>query len=244
VSVAHLRFDWQDFLNEVDAMEGLSSEFVEKNSSWLFDKLRRELRGAKASAGHQTVLEIPEESPLLTIATDREYESGKNHAGSYNIVGSLSAKWEITVQGTGRNSELHLTGNATTKVELFHIIDGEPSLIHMWRMEVGAEDSPGCCFHVQVGFDGSIPFPRDLPVPRLPTFVVTPMAATEFLLGELFQDRWPRVAGRVDKNAQLWRRVQSHRWKTLLDWQTTTLRDAAGSPWPALKGFPGPDYVF
>src|SRR5436190_18816633 len=110
----HLRFSWQDFLSEVEAMEGLSRGFLDKNSSWVVDKLGRELRGARANAGHQSVLEVPEATPLLTIPTDREYEIGKRHAGSYNILGALSAKWEITVHGQGRHSEIYLTGNATT----------------------------------------------------------------------------------------------------------------------------------
>ena len=80
----------------------------------------------------------------------------------------------------------------------------------MWRVELGADDAPGCYFHTQIlGDREESPFPKSVPIPRLPSPFVTPMAAVEFVLGELFQDKWQEEARRTRDPQRRWRSIQA-----------------------------------
>jgi hypothetical protein len=116
------------------------------------------------------------------------------------------------------------------------LLDGDDAEIAMWRMEIGAPDAPGVCFHTQVlGQSDEMPFPSSLPVPRLPMFAASPLAALDFVLGELFQTGWPMVAGEASATTAMWRSVQTFRWKQVLSWQLERVNAATGSPWLAVK---------
>jgi hypothetical protein len=235
-------------------MSALSSDFVDKNSAWLFDHLVTQLDGIRANGGG--CLQIPIATPLRTTATHHEYESEQKGKGAYNVTAELSCIWELAFRREGGHDVLLQSGNASTVVTLLarpdepppddELIPGpEPAMLARWRMEVGDVHAPGCCFHGQISLGDTPPFPDDLPVPRFPFFVVTPMAALEFVLGELFQDRWPRTAARkTDQRADFWRSVQRRRWNTFLAWQQSVLAQSGGSPWPELKTYPDASLVF
>jgi len=106
----------------------------------------------------------------------------------------------------------------------------------MWRVEFGAADSPGCYFHTQIlGEKEQPPFPHALSVPRLPSLFVTPMAAVEFLLGELFQDQWEQHIVGDQGDRPFWNGIQQQRLQNLLRWKQQQLDGCQGSPWMALK---------
>jgi hypothetical protein len=116
--------------------------------------------------------------------------------------------------------------------------------LSMWRMEVGAHDSPGSCFHAQVlGTKPFPPFPKSLPVPRLPIFPPTPMACLEFLLSELFQLRWSEEVQRGTQPANMWRGIQRRRLCSFLGWQLKAVEQSTGSPLVELKLFPPTDVL-
>jgi hypothetical protein len=103
-------------------------------------------------------------------------------------------------------------------------------------MELGAADSPGCYVHVQIlGETDEPPFPHSIPIPRLPSLFVTPMSAVEFVLGELFQDRWARVAGANDHFAMFWRARQRTRLEKLFAWFQDHMHNPRSSPWVGIK---------
>jgi hypothetical protein len=88
----------------------------------------------------------------------------------------------------------------------------------MWRVEVGDDASPGCHFHTQIeGERNNPPYPRSLSVPRLPTLLVTPMAALEFLLAEMFQSRWQQHAAEESAEMQRWKPIQKQRLLKLFE---------------------------
>ena len=132
-----------------------------------------------------------------------------------------------------------VAGKASVKVEWHEVLDGalvEP--LGMWRMEVADGASPGCYFHVQIqGEDGRTqrPFPHAVPVPRLPCISFTPMAVLEFVLGELFQDRWADHTRATTASVQTWRGIQGRRLERLLGWQRELVADTAAPPWTTLK---------
>ena len=61
------------------------------------------------------------------------------------------------------------------------------------------------------------------------------MSAVEFVLGELFQDRWARAAANNSSDAQYWRARQKYRFKRLFSWYQIELENPVSSPWMALK---------
>jgi hypothetical protein len=109
--------------------------------------------------------------------------------------------------------------------------DGGEEPIAEWHMEFGDAAAPGCYFHVQV------PWKQNVPVPRLPTYAVSPLFAFEYVLGELFQHSWSRDAVVPSNDMKTWRSIQLRRLKAVLEWQRTVLDrpGQTGSPWIALK---------
>jgi hypothetical protein len=61
------------------------------------------------------------------------------------------------------------------------------------------------------------------------------MAALEFLLGELFQDRWAERVSNDSKEVQFWRSTQVKSLVQLLEWKRKRIESGVGSPWMALK---------
>ena len=116
----------------------------------------------------------------------------------------------------------------------------------MWRIEIGAHDAPGCYFHIQILGDSSEPpFPKDIPIPRLPSPFVTPMAAVEYVLGELFQDEWEDKTTGTQNHHRDWKAIQCQRWRNLLRWQEKkALTGDSSSPWMNLKAAKPPDDLF
>ena len=79
------------------------------------------------------------------------------------------------------------------------------------------------------------PFPKSLPIPRLPSIFVTPMSAVEFVLGELYQDEWAKASAQNIHDAQFWRTLQKRRLRSLFSWCQGVLKHSTSSPWVALK---------
>ncbi|TWT34989.1 hypothetical protein KOR42_53390 [Thalassoglobus neptunius] len=109
-------------------------------------------------------------------------------------------------------------------------------LIAQWQIEAGDASSPGCHFHSavnQYGDDGL--FPEWLKVPRLPSVLLTPMDGLEFLLGELFQLRWPQAVSEESEDRNSWAKSQRERLCNLLSWKLDIVRQSETTPWMALK---------
>jgi hypothetical protein len=155
----------------------------------------------------------------------------------------LAFKWQVLrVRPKKHKSpaeQFELVGIASTVVRVVQV-DSEGAdrdEIAMWRTEVGDAQSPGCHFHVQIrGENEELPFPKSLSVPRLPTCLTTPMAAMEFMLGELFQERWRERVSAQTNVLNAWRSIQVSRMEKLFEWHLKEIRDSHTSPWLALKG--------
>jgi hypothetical protein len=130
----------------------------------------------------------------------------------------------------------YLTGNASVRVEWVDVSDHKS--MGSWRMEIADDAAPGCYFHIQIlGEKEKIdpPFPHSVTVPRLPCIATTPMAVLEFVLGELFQDRWENHSRNSSPEMENWRSVQRRRLLSLLNWQQELIKDGNLTPWTALK---------
>jgi hypothetical protein len=244
-----VQFSFQEMLVEVNAFAGLAEDFIAAGSKHVLSRFRGQLENYRNSATREAFdWEIPESDPLTTIGT-KDYEPGGG--GQRFLVAQISAKWRIKKEPSPKKSmQAHffsVTGLASTRIRLKCVgRNNQPSEeIGMWRMEIGDPKHPGCFFHSQIlGESNDFPFPHSLPIPRLPSIIMTPASVAEFVFAELFQDSWgPSAALRVP-HLNRWAPIQKERLKRLLDWKIQLLTKSSGSPWSSLKAAQPNDDLF
>lgn len=115
-------------------------------------------------------------------------------------------------------------------------------------MEIASHSSsgPGSFFHAQMlGESQDDMFPEWLDVPRFPIPLFSPPAVIEFVLAELFQDRWKRDAFRTKGLMETWISIQKPRLQSILAWQQSNLAGIRGvSPWSKLKSISPDEDIF
>lgn len=235
-----LSFHLKDLQEESTVLPILASKYLDPSGTHRIAAATDSLKIAATQKDRQFTWQIPEDGPIRTLPSRGEYESrndGDNPKGVH-VVGQLSFKWQMRTDSEKPVKSAVLDGNATTKIHLLNADD--QTEISMWRMEIGPADAPGCCFHTQVlGAGENPPFPKWMPVPRLPSFPPTPMSCLEFLLGELFQRGWSEQVQRDTSESRAWRGVQTRRFTSFLDWQQRILAEKSPvSPLIRLKAFP------
>jgi hypothetical protein len=235
-----LTFSTRQLTTEMRHLRNAAATFLD--ATWPLDGAIQNLVSAvDARPTASFVWQIPDQDGkrLRTVA-GTEYEPGGR--GAAEVFGELSFSWELrvvnpTARGLHRN--LQITGNASTKLRIVRVSDGY--LLAQWQTEIGAFDSPGCFFHCAAGQVDSRPhstwdfFPRSLPVPRLPSVFVTPADALDYLLGELFQERWRQRQSADDAAIRGWGNEQRQRLARLFDWNLSMLRNSQGSALNWLK---------
>ncbi len=186
---------------------------------------------------------IPLSRPIRTTATN-SYQPGDK--GGLATRASLSFVWEI--EGTEKRDEFALVGLCSTKIVLSDTSDklGGVTTPLAWTFEMGSKDSPGCHFHTQIDWKAAISVALSeedmqnwpsLDVPRLPSLFLTPGDCLDFVLGELFQDRWPKQYEETAP-AEIGRWVSSSRQRLLAVLKSSIQaaeRDTRISPWLAIK---------
>ena len=176
-----LVFRFADLVKEAEALKSVGRDFLDRNTDWALDHFKDHL---------ESIWSAKSETPIrLNLNKLRTIEA--NLRGK-NLYAEISGTWELTPLGVRSEKEqircrreVVFSGIASTKLELYLV--GRADRIAMWRLELGAVDSPGCYFHAQVLGDSVCPpFPKAVKIPRLPSFFVTPMAAIDYVLGEVF----------------------------------------------------------
>ena len=240
-------FPIKDALIELESAKAVAGEFLE-NEELVFAQMRTQLEGLRDErTGHLSWRILPSQ-PLRTVVSDGEYDRGR---GGRAVRGTLSFLWEIGRVRPKRKKapaeHFQLVGIASTVSRVFVINDNgsQGDELARRRREMGEDNSPGCHFHVQIrGEEEDGPFPRTLSVPRLPSCLATPMAVLEFMLAELFQERWKRHVFSETDPLKRWRAIQRKRFSKLLDWQRREVSSADRSPWSALKSAKPPQDIF
>jgi hypothetical protein len=165
--MAELQFSTDQIRAEINGMANLADEFLERSHSHRLRQAAYSLGLALKSGG---VWQIPQNSPLQTLASERE-------AGS--LFGRLSFKWEVRPVTPHR----FCLGNGSTTIEIRN--RGSSAPLVSWNTDIGGRFHPGYQFHVQILSGG-----KSMEVPRLPSILLTPTDCLDFLLGELFQKQW------------------------------------------------------
>ena len=237
--MAGLQFPFSELLRETKALKGIAKDFLDPSTTWALDELDSNINSIWGAAGGKAFsLQL---QPLRTKRSAGAYEPG-TRSGTVTISAVITGTWDVQPLGDNpkklkakQSRLLEFCGVASTKIELFDLSDPDHR-IAMWRMELGAPDSPGCYFHVQVlGDEDEPPFPRTLPIPRLPSLFITPMGVVEYVLGELFQDEWAKAAMGDSGDLPFWRELQRTRLSRLLDWHRQVLAEVMSSPWMTIK---------
>lgn len=235
-----LEFQFQEVLDEVRAVQEVTAPFVEPSAAGVWGALAASLEAIRGFPQNTPAQwEIPNHSPLCTRLSVGGYEP--EGLGAHNVFSEITSTWLIAPsdpQATNRRpaKTFRVVGNASVRIRLKAVNGGHQSELAMWRAELGDDASPGCFFHVQVlGELAEPPFPHSLCVPRLPSIVFTPMAALEFVIGELFQDEWKEYAVQETNSMNRWKSIQRSRLTRLLQWKVEQVEDCVGSPWTALK---------
>ena len=229
-----LRFPFAELERETKTLREIASSFLDSKTTWVLDRFQADIRNiSNTSAGTIRTLEF--QQPLRTVPNAGGHEVGGRSGSS--LYANISGTWEVQAMGSRPlpKRQVEFCGKASTKVELY-ACNAPTKRVAMWRLELGAKDSPGCYVHAQILGDSSQPpFPKSVPIPRLPSLFVTPMSAVEFVLGELFQDQWAQESAKNNNDALHWRALQIRRLGQLLSWYQSTFQNADSSPWMALK---------
>ncbi len=238
-----LQFDFDESLSEIQAIRDVASDFIDIESREIvLQKLARDLEVIRTfSQGTAASWAIAQAKPLRTTMSYGGYERGDG--GQHNVFGEVSSTWTIAPADPAATKRrpaktFAVVGNASVCIRIKESRPEGQRELAMWRLELGADDAPGCFFHTQVlGESGRVepPFPHSLSVPRLPALAFTPAAALEFVIGELFQEAWREHASKETPGMNRWRNVQQVRFMRLLWWKYERVRQSAGSPWAALK---------
>ena len=249
--MADLLFSFQETLDELQSMAKIARQFLTAESQEIVIPeciaLLESIRTGRRDASH--VWTISDDRPLRTVDSAGEYEPA-NRQGQHTVFGELSFVWEIRCpHEAGPRRQLQkkflLGGKSSSRIRIKTRVDDQVRELAMWRFEIGDDAAPGCHFHAQIeGERLEPPFPHSLSVPRLPSILVTPMAAFEFLLSELFQQRWQRHAAEETADMQRWKPIQRNRFIKLFEWQSEYLLGCSGSPWSALKAHKPPADLF
>jgi hypothetical protein len=229
-----LLFKYSEMVADVRRARMIAAPFLDSEAERVLSNLETSLRNARNHQGmHRQRIAIADIWPVRTRAST-SYSRDRRES----IVGTLAFAWDIQNADNSQRQQGYfaLVGAASTSIMLHRPPEEGGALVARWQMECGDHESPGCHFHSavnQYGQDGL--FPEWLKVPRLPSVLLWPMDALDFLLGELFQDEWLKHISRKDDERRAWGKGQQDRIEGLLRWQLEVLEDWNTTPWMALK---------
>lgn len=241
---AHPRLSFEGVCEQLEGVVRLGAKHLELDAEQIVAQACDELRAIRDSGRTGTSRWcIPQSRPIRTMPTN-SYQPGDK--GGLSARASLSFVWEI--ERTDKRDEFSLVGLCSTKIVLADTsdkLDGVTTPL-AWTFEMGSKDSSGCHFHAQIDWKTAIravlsdedmhKWPS-LDVPRLPSFLITPGDCLDYVLGELFQDHWPRQYEDTDP-AEIGRWVSSSRRRILAILRSSILaaeNATRTSPWIAIK---------
>ena len=225
-----LKFKSGDLQRELNFFSGLASEYLERDSKERLKQIANRLSTINCKT-NSTEWQISRECPLKTIPSNGAYEkSGKG----MNVEGTLSFIWNLRCVDS---QTVELCGNSSALISIYKT--QSPKCVFEWHVDIATDPAaPGAVFHTQVKN------PLGLPVPRFPSLLFTPADCLDFLLGELFQECWPRHQNN-HQETQRFAREQEKRLSRLLNQQARALAGGGSlSAWTSLKEWRPDDALF
>jgi hypothetical protein len=235
-------FLFRNFCNEIAAMRDLanSGKFLTNPSSdrlQEFQETVTRVQMRKDSTVHR--IEISKDWPLETRPSPGDYRPGSKE--KRQLIGQLAIRWHIRPTGTRKkrtgfpgfivDTE---AGVASTRIAIKVLgnDDDEPEEKAVWRSDIRTTHGPGCFYHIQVlGESDDKPFPDFMGIPRFPDPFTTPMAVLEFLISELFPERWEKHLSDGAYSSGEWRESQKEHWLKRLEAQKKVVSGTSSSPW-------------
>jgi hypothetical protein len=214
-----VEFSYRELAADLKNFAANEGQFLAPAAPNLLIKAAQDLTAAAASP-HVRVWEVQDTTydRIETFVSKGECETGNNV--QWTLKGTLSFMWEI--QRVSPKGDRFRIINATTRLRLLvcdsnGVVDPDiVSELAVWRFEIGDVNHPGARFHSQV--DWPLHNDRRLEIPRLPSIVLTPLESLDFLLGELFQKRWPE-----HQSGKVWQSNQRGRLLKLLEAATNVV---------------------
>lgn len=206
-----LVFKVSDLTNQLMYLETVSKRFLDTASAGKIQSAAEQLRYAlkersRARGEHRRFRWIvPKDEPIRTIQSTGDYQA--DGQGAHTVLGELSFVWEM--EASSSQGYAVLVDNASISCTVTTVADR--LVLAEWNFDIGDAQAPGTLFHVQqkLGADG-------LDVPRWHSLVVTPADALDFLLGELFQEEWPKTQSAKTTDTARFRSAQVGLTKALV----------------------------
>lgn len=238
-----LDFSVTTICREIDELAHLAQPFLDPTSLHIVQSWSTNLRSlARNRRTEEWAWSISESNPIKTRLTDT-YEP-QDRRGPQKVWGELCFTWTIILVRPGPKATFSLRGNASSKIYIkMRDQGGGTTLVGQWQFEIGDSRSPGCHFHVGLCRDNNdLLFPHWLTVPRLPSLLIMPADALDFLLGELFQKAWKHRVSAENDHTRTLGASQRDRLTRLLRWKLDQVSASSGSAWNWLKHrHPPPD---
>jgi hypothetical protein len=212
--VAELHFSTDQIQREMNGMADLAEEFLGRAHS---QQLRGAAYGLAKALSTNGIWQIPQGHPLET--TTAEHKAGI-------LFGRLSFRWEVKAVN---QKTFGVAGNASTTIEIHNLESDAPPL--SWNTDIGGSGHPGYRLHIQFRSNE-----KSAEIPRFPSILLTPVDCLDFLLGELFQEKWTKH--QYDRQTQTagWTQDVRKRVCHLLRKKAECAEQSSGvTPWVTLK---------
>ncbi len=267
-----LYFNIAELAREANDFKKIAAPVLDRNTVWRLEQFSAHIEGIRSTTGaHIRPFELEGLWTKPTLTYDRS--PGRPVRACIDGIWEISrVESEGSRRGrrqrerTNRNVRLiSFSGKASLRIAIYEDDAEEDwtpppvscddlgergtnkcSRLAMWRIELGRLGAPGPYFHMHaLGDRDSPPFPKWLPIPRLPSYFVTPMGALEFCLGELFQDEWRRRVEESTAPVSSWCSMQERRLGRLLHWlRCCAIQSGNASAWMNLKRATPPEDLF
>ncbi|MBW7971870.1 hypothetical protein [Bradyrhizobium sp. BR 10289] len=239
----HLSFE--AVCEQLEGIVRLGGSYFEPDAESIVAQACDDLRAIKDGQNEgQIIWSVPQDRPIRTIATN-SYQRGNK--GGLAAQACLSFIWEVKKVARKRD-EFAIVGLCSTKITLHDTSDRLNGVVNplTWTFEMGSHDSPGCHFHSQIDWKAPIKavykeeemqaWPS-LDVPRLPSLLVTPGDCLDYILGELFQEAWPKKYEETEiAHIGRWLSTSRQRIAAVLRSSLQAAEEGTStSPWIAIK---------
>lgn len=235
---AGLLLSFDGVLREIGSLTKCASRYLTSESTTtVLKQWESDLESFRDSDTLTTKWQIPAATPIRTVgSTSYDRQTGRT------VFATLSCAWELQKvkdpsdkkKRRNSNKAFLLKGQAKTEASLYEKTNLSDVPLGRWSYEVGDGDQ-GTHFHTQIKVENVPPFPHWLPVPRLPTIMITPMDALEYVLSELFQHEWTQHLSGRSAEVGVWDSEQKERMRLLLEWHVGSVKKSGSTAWNRIK---------